>query len=558
MSVPAQAAFALRGHNPDVLTCIANLSNDEVFTPPELANQMLDTLEQAWAESNGGASIWADPTVTFLDPFTKSGVFLREITRRLTDGLASQIADLEDRVDHILTKQVFGIGITRLTSLLARRSVYCSKDATGEHSIAKSFDRDWGNVWFERTEHTWAGGKKKHDLLDPEGNPMIVDRRCRFCGAAEVEYSRDASLETHAYAFIHTDNIKARIAELFGADMQFDVIIGNPPYQLSDGGGSGTSAAPLYHLFIDQAKLLEPRLACMVTPARWFSGGKGLDEFRSRMLEDDRLRVIEDFPDSNDVFPGTQIKGGVAFWLWDRDNPGDVSVATHSSDVIVSRSTRPLLEPGSDVFIRYNEALPILRKVSEVEHGDVGTHADTLFPPAERRFSKLVSARRPFGISSTFRGETTGELVVFQAGGSARASRTVVERGDALVDSWKVFIPFLASGSDAFPHVILGRPFAGEPGTVSTETYLAVGPFSSRSECENVRTYMSTRLFRFIVLQKKPSQNATKKVYEFVPTQDFSRPWTDEQLYEKYGITDDEIAFIESMIRPMELDDAAS
>ncbi|MBW8764512.1 MAG: restriction endonuclease, partial [Microbacterium sp.] len=161
-----QAAFALRGHNPDVLTCIANLSNDEVFTPPEFANQMLDTLEEAWAESNDGASIWADPNVTFLDPFTKSGVFLREITRRLTIGLESQISGLEERVDHILTNQVFGIGVTRLTSLLARRSVYCSKDATGEHSIAKSFDRDWGNIWFERTEHTWTGGTRKHDLLD--------------------------------------------------------------------------------------------------------------------------------------------------------------------------------------------------------------------------------------------------------------------------------------------------------------------------------------------------------------------------------------------------------
>lgn len=533
--VDGKASFALRGHNPDVLTCIANLSNDEVFTPPELASQMLDTLEVAWAEANGGDSIWSDPTVTFLDPFTKSGIFLREITRRLTDGLESQIPDLGDRVDHILKEQVYGIGITQLTALLARRSLYCSKDAAGKHSIAKSFNRDWGNIWFERTEHTWSGAK------------------CAYCGANRAGYERSDELETHAYAFIHTIDIKARLARMFGADVQFDVIIGNPPYQLGDGGGSGTSAAPLYHHFVSQAKRLEPRYLSMVTPARWFSGGKGLDDFRESMLADTRLRVIEDFPDSNEVFPGTQIKGGVAYWLWDRDTPGEVTVTTHNKGEVVSSATRPLVESGADVFIRYNEALPILRKVACVENGG---NFQTLFPPTGRRFSDLVSARRPFGIESTFRGSDAGELTVFQAGGQARAPREAVARGGDLVDKWKVFIPFLASGSDAFPHVILGKPFAAGPGSVSTETYLAIGPFADADECANVVSYISTRFFRFLVLQKKPSQNATKKVYEFVPTQDFSRSWTDEDLYSKYGITDEEIAFIESMVRPVEPNDA--
>lgn len=530
-----QASFALRGHNPDVLSCIANLSNDEVFTPPELANRMLDTVAEAWSEAHDGASIWEDPDVTFLDPFTKSGVFLREITRRLTDGLGEQIPDLDERVDHVLTKQVFGIGITQLTALLARRSVYCSKDAAGEHSIASSFDRDWGNVWFERTEHTWAGAK------------------CAYCGAGKSGYDRDDELETHAYAFIHTTDIKARLARMFGAEVQFDVIIGNPPYQLNDGGGSGTSAAPLYHRFVEQAKQLEPRMLCMVTPARWFSGGKGLDGFRQSMLEDGRIRAIEDYPDSNDVFPGTQIKGGIAYWLWDKDYHGDVKVTTHDKGSVISSAVRQLLEPGTDVFIRFNEALPILRKVATIEHEGP---ADTLFPPAGRRFSDLVSSRRPFGIGSEFRSSKSGEITVFQAGGRARATRAVLGRGAELVDKWKVFIPFLASGSDAFPHSILGKPLVGAPPSASTESYLVIGPFANEVECRNVVSYISTRLFRFAVLQKKPSQNATRKVYEFVPTQDFSRPWTDEDLYAKYGITDDEIAFIESMVRPMELEDA--
>jgi Eco57I restriction-modification methylase len=286
-----QAGFALRGRNPDVLTCIANLSNDEVFTPPEFANQMLDTLAAAWAADQNGANIWTDKTVRFLDPCTKSGVFLREITSRLTNGLAVEIPDLDERVDHILTKQVFGIGITNLTSLLARRSVYCSKHANGKHSIAKGFDRDAGNIWFERTVHTWAAD------------------RCKFCGASKSTFDRGKGLETHAYALVHTDNVKTRVAELFGGNMQFDVIIGNPPYQLDD-GGYGTSAAPIYHLFVEQAKKLEPRYLSLVIPSRWFAGGKGLDEFRESMLTDSRVRSINDYLTASEVFPGVGLKGG--------------------------------------------------------------------------------------------------------------------------------------------------------------------------------------------------------------------------------------------------------
>src|SRR5271157_367588 len=299
-----KASFSLRGRNPDVLTCIANLSNDEVFTPPEFANRMLDTLAEAWASANDGANIWADKEVKFLDPFTKSGVFLREITSRLTKGLAVEIPDLQERVDHILTRQVFGIGITHLTSLLARRSVYCSKHASGEHSIAKSFTSDAGNIWFKRMKHTW------------------VDGRCKYCGASQKTLDRGDELETHAYAFIHTDNVKTRLAKLFGDDMQFDVIIGNPPYQLDD-GGFGTSAAPIYQLFVQQAKALAPRYLTMVIPSRWFAGGKGLDDFRESMLTDSRIRSIDDYLSAADVFPGVGLKGGVSFFLWDRDNPGE-------------------------------------------------------------------------------------------------------------------------------------------------------------------------------------------------------------------------------------------
>ncbi len=530
----ARAGFALRGRNPDVLSCIANLSNDEVFTPPEFANRMLDTLTEAWAVANGGANIWADKTVRFLDPCTKSGVFLREITSRLNNGLANEIPNLEERVDHIVTKQVFGIAITNLTGMLARRSVYCSKNAKGPHSIAKSFASDDGNIWFKRTEHTWD------------------DEKCRYCGASKKTLDRGEDLETHAYAFIHTDNIKTRIAEIFGGDMQFDVVIGNPPYQLDD-GGFGTSAAPIYQLFVEQAKKLEPRYLSMIIPSRWFAGGKGLDEFREAMLKDDRLREIDDYLSAADVFPGVGLKGGVCYFLWERDNRGQCRVSTHFKDWPVSEATRQLLEKGADVFIRFNEGLSILKKVISVETGQT----KSLSLSESKRFDRLVSSLRPFGLRTFFKGEvkrSLGDVMVYQNGGTGYIARSEVATGVRLIDKWKVYVGRAAPGTgnrDTYPHRIISTPFVGEPGTISSETYLCIGPFGSKSQAESVLSYLSCRLTRLLILLHKPSQDTTRKVYSFVPTQKWTRRWTDEDLYAKYSISASEIAFIEKIIRPM-------
>lgn len=549
-----QAAFKFRKGNPDVLTSIANLSNDEVFTPPEFANQMLDTLQEAWASSNGGANIWENREVTFLDPFTKSGVFLREITERLTHGLEKQIPDLQERVNHILTKQVFGIGITQLTALLARRSVYCSKLANGEHSIATAFDHPDGNIWFERTEHTWAGGKNKVIVMNDDGveETYTTDGKCKFCGANQKDYGRGQTAETYAYAFIHAKSPEELFLNVPGEKMKFDVIVGNPPYQLSD-GGFGTSAAPIYQHFVEKAKQLDPAFLTLVIPSRWFSGGKGLDEFRESMLKDSRIRYIEDFPDSNDVFPGTQIKGGICFFLWERDYIGEVRVTTYDKGKPISSAVRPLLEPGADVFIRYNEGVNILKKVMSSEVGSA-----SLLLPEDKQFSNLVSSRKPFGFDTSYKGHAEkkkADLTLFRNGGVGYTSRESVTNSRQHIDSWKVFIAYAGSGSDAFPHSILPKPFVGSPGTVSSETYLFIGPFDSEETARNVCTYISTRFFRFLVLLHKPSQHATRPVYSFVPMQDFSKSWTDKELFEKYGVDETEIEFIESLVRPMGVSD---
>lgn len=531
-----QASFSLAGRNPDVLTCIANLSNDEVFTPPEFANRMLDTLTEAWAANNGGANLWADSSVTFLDPCTKSGVFLREIASRLTEGLKTEIPDVRERVDHILTKQVFGIGITHLTSLLARRSVYCSKHANGPHSIAKGFVTDAGNIWFERTEHSWA------------------DDKCRFCGVSKQVLDRGEEMESHAYQFIHTDDIETRVAELFGGVMQFDVIIGNPPYQLNT-DGFGTQARPIYHHFVQQAKALAPRLLCMVIPARWFSGGMGLDEFRESMLNDNRVRSIYDYLTASDVFPGVGLKGGVCYFLWDRDHTGTCRVTTHYKDGPPSTATRPLLEPGADVFIRFNAGLSILKKVVGAETGN----SKSLELPEANKFMNLVSSIGAFGLDSTFRGKAKrsgDDLKVYRNGGIGYVARAEIMKEQIAFDKWKVFIGRAAPGTgnkDTYPHKVLSTPFIGEPGSISSWTYMHIGPFNARTEAESVLSYLCCRLTRLLILLHKPSQDTTRKVYTFVPKQEWTIKWTDDALYQKYGITDEEIAFIETLVRPMEL-----
>ena len=524
-----KAPFALFSHNPDVLTCIANLSNDEVFTPPEFANQLLDTLEATWAKDHKGKRIWSDKSVKFLDPATKSGVFLREIVKRLTDGLIQEFPDLEERIDHILTKQVFGIGVTELTSLLARRSLYCSKLADSRHSIARSFSNSEGNIWYERKEHPWKSGK------------------CPFCGASESEYERGLELETHAYGFIHSDNIQSEIQKMFGEKMRFDVIIGNPPYQINDGGGEGSSAIPLYHHFVNQAKLLDPKYLTMIIPARWYSGGRGLNDFRADMLGDPQIAEIHDFPETDLVFPGVNIRGGVCYFLRSQNHSGPAKIVNYSKKAEPVVAERSLLEDGLSSFVRYNDAISILKKVRSFK---------------EESFENRVQSRNPYGIGSNF-----SDFSIVKTG---RANITLFRsrRGESLdkevyveekyitsnldfKDKIKVLVSKASPGGDEYPHLILGKPFIAPSNSVSTETYLIVDFPKNIKEGKNLISYMETRFFRFLVSLIKNTQNISKGSFAFVPVQDLSHAWTDELLYEKYKLSKKEITFIESMIKQM-------
>lgn len=413
-------------YNPDVLSCLANLSNDEVFTPPEVANRMLDLLP---------TELWSDPTARFLDPACKSGVFLHEIAKRLIKGLERQMPDLQRRIDHIFHSQLFALPITELTALLSRRSVYCSKRADGDYSVSR-FSDPQGNILYCRTQHTWRNG------------------RCLYCGASQEVYDRGDALETHAYQFIHTDNPE----QLF--NMKFDVIIGNPPYQLEDGGGRDSSAIPLYHLFVEHAKKLKPKYMCFIIPARWYSGGKGLDKFREDMLTDNHLSVLHDFPETKDCFPGLNIRGGVCYFLWNKDyNKNECKIINHVKDK-ENIMLRPLLEKGSDVFIRYNEAISILRKVCK--NGMATT------------FENIVSSRKPFGIDSNFsdfkdKPTPTYNVKLYRFGDSGYISPKQVLKNQTLVSCYKVLVSKASPGGDEYPHAIVSQPIIAEPNSTCTE-----------------------------------------------------------------------------------------
>ena len=530
-------------HVPDVLSCIANLSNDEVFTPPEVVNRMLDLLPQ---------ELFADPNTTFLDPATKTGVFLREIAKRCLDAQlpgykerSLEISEkkslnipldeydiafqkqLQERIDHIFHKQLYAIGITELTSLLARRSVYCSKYPNGPYSITH-FDNAEGNIRFRRTEHTWKDGK------------------CVFCGANQGQYDRGKELETHAYEFIHF----SKPEEIF--QMKFDVIIGNPPYQLSDGGAQA-SAIPIYNRFVEQAKKLNPHFLCMIIPARWMTGGRGLDAFRKEMLNDKSIQILHDFPNSKDCFSGVEIKGGICYFLKNKQYKGKCEVYRHSENE-VRESTRFLLESGDEIFVREERLISIKNKVGVTNSSS---------------FDNIVSSMRPYGLRGDVFKDTNkyklpamsktkkdGYYSIIGLENLKRTYRYIPKDyplpiRNSSINKWKIFIT-RNWGAGSFDDVP-SNPIIAGPGELCTETFIEFGPFDSRIEAENVLSYLCTKFFRAMVAIRKQDQGASKAVYHYVPMQDFSKPWTDKELYEKYNLTQEEIDFIESTIKPMDL-----
>jgi site-specific DNA-methyltransferase (adenine-specific) len=498
-------------YNPDVLDCLANLSNDEVFTSPKLVNEILDLLPQALFQNN---------KTTFLDPVTKTGVFLREITKRLMKGLENEIPDPKARINHILKNQVFGIAITELTGLVSRRSLYCSKTANGKYSICEDFESEQGNILFENVKHSFIQGT------------------CKYCGAGR-DYDRSDEFDTHAYQFIHTKDPEEIL------NMKFDVIIGNPPYQLSD-GGSGVSAKPIYNFFVDQARKLNPRYLTMIIPSRWFAGGKGLDSFRDSMLSDKRISTLVDFESSKDCFTGVNIAGGVCYFLWEKDFDGKCKVINSNGEDQneLSRSLNDF-----PIFVRSNKGISILNKI-------IAQTSDF--------WEKNTYPRNPFGFVTKDRGDPrffSNSIELLSSEGFGYVDKDRVKKNSEIIDFYKVLIGRLVPSNgelDVDPkdgYRVITNTRILKPGQINTESYLVIGAFESLQNTKNFNNYIKTKFARFMLRLSISSVNVTRSCFQFLPSQDFNEKWNDQKLYKKYNLDSEEIEFIESWIRAVEEDD---
>lgn len=495
----------VRGNRmPDILDCIADLSSDEVFTSPELASKVLDLLPE---------EVWHDKNLKWLDPCCKTGVFLRQIARRLMEGLRKDFPNEKERRQHIFQNMLYGIALTDLTALMSRRSLYTSKKANGKKSVAK-FDTADGNISYDNRPHTYEKGV------------------CVYCGNSRGgELDRSEDRERHAYNFIHLTREEA-------SKMKFDVIVGNPPYQLNT-GGHGAQATPIYNYFVEQAKKLKPRYISFIIPSRWFAGGMGLNKFRDEMLNDRRIKALYDYPNAEDCFPGVSIEGGVCYFIWDEKHNGDCEIHTIDGDDELPVMNRSLGK--YDIFIRYNQAISILEKVQARNEETVDT---------------IVSGINPFGFATNFKNfdkiNNPDKIKIYANKDSGYIQRVNAQIHKEWIDKYKVLVSEAYGGAGKKPWQVLGKPIIAEPPSVCTFTYIVAGVFNAKEEAENFAGYIRTKFFRFLVSLKKNTQHSSSKVYSFVPLLNMKESWTDEKLYKRYGISEAEQRFIDKLVKEME------
>lgn len=517
--------------NFDILETINNVGNDEVFTPLKICNQMLDILPK---------DVWVNPNLKWLNPVDKNGVFLREIALRLDEGLAEWEPNSLKRRKHILKNMLFSIGLTRFTAQVSRRTVYycikANKSFDGKldenHSPINGYAIGNGS-WFSDEEG---------NIITPDAEHSFVKGKCQFCGISQnSKYTDSKQVEHYAYQFIHEFDIQNFLSKRFNkgeAKMKFDIIIGNPPYQLSTAFISDQqNADPIYQLFINQAKVLEPRYLCMIIPSRWMTGGKPqLKEFRKDMLKDKHIKVIHDYADASECFTSVEIKGGVCYFLRDSQYNGPANYYFHKNNNIDS-SKRHLDEFDDELFVRDKNAISIIEKVVKSNNF--------------RSFEEIAGSQTPFGIVTTFQDFTEkptnkNTMLIYGNKDLGYTSPKNILKNSHLAYKFKVFVPKAVGDGNIESDLI--KPIVPENPSICTQTYLVFGEFETKKEAENLSKYIKTKFFHFLLGQLKNTQQLPPIVFKFVPIVDFKIAWTDEALYSKYKLTDSEIKYIENSV----------
>ena len=536
----------------DILSLFEALNSHEVFTPPRVARQMLDLLP---------SELWSDPSIKILDPCTKSGVFLRECLFRLFDGLEGagsykasdgktyDLGDRQQRINHIFKNMLFGIATSELTGYVARRTLYGVMKANVDKQTASldAFERSSNfRNWSEEEISNFIGRNKFNQFFDhnlfcgeeyvgfeAEGNIFYPNEEVEKIVIEEDDYE----IEDKYFPFIRQETMHEKILEIRNGIMKFDVIIGNPPYQVNDGGGSGSSAIPIYHRFIEASIGLNPKFICMIVPSRWMTGGKGLDKFRREMISNNKISKVIDFQNSKDCFPSVEIPGGVNYFLWDRRSTGKSTEYTSIDfDGRVNTTTRDITK--FDIVVRGNIDTEILKKVNE---------KSKLF------FSDLVLPRKPFGIGSNFKGFSEkpflGSVEFFHSKGVGFVAKEEIKNNIGIIERPKVLVS-KANGAAQNTGKIISEPIVAGPNSCCSETYLVI-ECKSISEAEFVAEYMKSKFFRFMLQIRKKTQNTSMDNFKFVPCVDMSRHWDDSEIYEMYDLSQTEINHIESTISKM-------
>ena len=534
----------------DILVTFENLNNHEVFTPPRIANTMLDLLPK---------DIWMNPNAKILDPAVKTGVFLRESFYRLFEGLKGKgtIIGLDrkeynlnipqQRINHILKNMLFGIATSELTGYIGRRTLYGVMKANSDkvdnalESLLKVKDID---QWDEYKKDKFIDTMTVNDYFDfsifendvgyegyeTEGNIFYPTSEVQKRVIEEDNYE----IEDIFYPFIEDEVKHKKIRAIKGNEMKFDVIIGNPPYQMAV---RESSAKPIYNLFIESAIKINPNFLIMIVPSRWMIGGKGLDLFRSNMLSDKRIKKIIDFKDSKECFPSVQVEGGINYFLWDKNYNGKCSFNGIDRDL-----------DQYDILVRNSNLLPVLEKVLK---------ESTLF------LNQQILGQNPFNLNTNFKDYSPKPLpsLIKMYGNKANMKRNfnildgvgyvnkkLLKKNIDLINKYKVIVP-AANGNNT--DIIIGTPFLSEPHSVCTQTYIILDIFDNEMEAYNLINYIKSKFVRFLISIRKNTQHASPGVYSFVPLLDMTKTWTDEILYKKYNLTQEEIDYIESSIKEM-------